>query len=248
MPALKADEVSKFIGSDVQDDFGRILGTLIAVDSDIDGNVVSATLKVADRQLEVVEGARVKVSEGKVIVEPSWKHEILVLIEDLDRAFRRRKAIDAMAKNNDLPDVVIEPIKKRLDDEIKVLKMRAEDVKKLVTERIGAIDDESLGVAKAVATLRIAYFSGEIGDRAYNQSMNSLRRLQESLSNEKRSAKELLERLDKVLQLASESEAKKTEGTESEAQQAPVTQPVQSSSVQQAPSSTPQALVVKIEG
>jgi sporulation protein YlmC with PRC-barrel domain len=209
MPAIKVDEISKFIGSEVFDDFGRSLGTLIAVESDIDGKVSSIIVKSEDLSLDVIEGERVKVSDDKVTVTPEWKFEILQVIENLDRAYKRRKAIENISSRNDLPAVVIEPMKRKLEDEIKALKLKADEVKKVVNSRIGEIDDESLKVARAIATIGISYFSGEISERSYTQSMNHLRKLQDSLGEEKKAAKDLLDKLDKVVQLASEGEVQK---------------------------------------
>jgi hypothetical protein len=102
-----------------------------------------------------------------------------------------------------------------------------------VSSRISEVEGEELKVARAVASVGISYFSGEVSERGYTQSMNHLKKLQEALGEEKRAAKELLEKLEKVLQLASESESQKQ-----------VT-PVQ---VQQAPAAPQPQVVVKVEG
>jgi|GEM_PF-495752 len=238
MPSPKVDEVSKFIGSQVFDDFNRSLGTLIAVESDIDGRITSIIVKPEDLPLQVIEGERVKVSDDKVRVTSEWKFEVLQIIEELDRAYKRRKALESINSRNDLPALVVEPMKRKLEDDIKALKLKADEVRKRVEARIGEIDDESLKLARAVATIGISYFSGEVGERAYTQSMNHLRKLQESLSEEKKAAKDLVDKLDKVVQLASEGEVQK----------APVQQTASTTPApQSAPSGQQQTMVVKIE-
>jgi hypothetical protein len=238
MPSPKVDEVSKFIGSQVFDDFNRSLGTLIAVESDIDGRITSIIVKPEDLPLQVIEGERVKVSDDKVHVTSEWKFEVLQIIEELDRAYKRRKALESINSRNDLPALVVEPMKRKLEDDIKALKLKADEVRKKVEARIGEIDDESLKLARAVATIGISYFSGEVGERAYTQSMNHLRKLQESLSEEKKAAKDLIDKLDKVVQLASEGEVQK----------APVQQTTSTTPApQSAPSGQQQTMVVKIE-
>lgn len=234
MTAPRVDEASRFIGSEVVDDFGRSLGVLVAIESGVDGRITNIIVKVADKSLEVIEGERVRVLEGKLTVTPEWKYEILEVIDNLERAYKRKKAIESISSRNELPSVVVDPIKKRLDEEIRSLRVKADEVRKLVSSRISEVETEELKVARAVASVGISYFSGEVSERGYTQSMNHLKKLQEALGEEKRAAKELLEKLEKVLQLASESESQK-QVTPVQVQQAPTT-------------SQPQAVVVKVEG
>ncbi|MFP3161841.1 MAG: CdvA-like protein [Acidilobus sp.] len=234
MTAPRVDEASRFIGSEVVDDFGRSLGVLVAIESGVDGRITNIIVKVADKSLEVIEGERVRVSEGKLTVTPEWKYEILEVIDNLERAYKRKKAIENISSRNELPSVVVDPIKKGLEEEIRSLRVKADEVRKLVSSRISEVETEELKVARAVASVGISYFSGEVSERGYTQSMNHLKKLQEALGEEKRAAKELLEKLEKVLQLASEGESQK-QVTPVQVQQAPTT-------------SQPQAVVVKVEG
>jgi len=234
LTAPRVDEASRFIGSEVVDDFGRSLGVLVAIESGVDGRITNIIVKVADKSLEVIEGERVRVFEGKLTVTPEWKYEILEVIDNLERAYKRKKAIEGIGSRNELPSVVVDPIKKRLDGEIRSLRVKADEVRKLVSSRISEVETEELKVARAVASVGISYFSGEVSERGYTQSMNHLKKLQEALGEEKRAAKELLEKLEKVLQLASEGESQK-QVTPVQVQQAPAT-------------SQPQAVVVKVEG
>jgi len=233
LTAPRVDEASRFIGSEVVDDFGRSLGVLVAIESGVDGRITNIIVKVADKSLEVIEGERVRVFEGKLTVTPEWKYEILEVIDNLERAYKRKKAIEGISSRNELPSVVVDPIKKRLEEEIRSLRVKADEVRKLVSSRISEVETEELKVARAVASVGISYFSGEVSERGYTQSMNHLKKLQEALGEEKRAAKELLEKLEKVLQLASEGESQKQ-----------VT-PVQ---VQQAPAAPQPQVVVKVEG
>jgi len=234
LTAPRVDEASRFIGSEVVDDFGRSLGVLVAIESGVDGRITNIIVKVADKSLEVIEGERVRVFEGKLTVTPEWKYEILEVIDNLERAYKRKKAIEGISSRNELPSVVVDPIKKRLEEEIRSLRVKADEVRKLVSSRISEVETEELKVARAVASVGISYFSGEVSERGYTQSMNHLKKLQEALGEEKRAAKELLEKLEKVLQLASEGEVQK-QVTPVQVQQAPAT-------------SQPQAVVVKVEG
>ena len=172
MAILKIDEVSRYTGDEIHDEYGRVLGTIISIQSSVDGRVESLTIKVADRYLETIEGERLKIQEGKIIVIPNWKFEASRIIENLDRAYKRRKALDTVNGQNELPSSVVEPMKRRLEEDIKALRIKADEVKKVINGRVGEIEDEELKVAKAIASIEISYFSGEVGEKGYTQSMN----------------------------------------------------------------------------
>ncbi|AFZ70509.1 hypothetical protein Calag_0766 [Caldisphaera lagunensis DSM 15908] len=234
---LKIDEISRYTGDDINDEYGRILGTIISVQSSVDGRVESVTIKVADRYLETIEGERIKIHDGKLVVIPNWKFEASRIIENLDRAYKRRKALDTISGQNDLPSSVVEPMKRRLEEEIKALRIKADEVKKIINGRVGEIEDEELKVAKAIATIEISYFSGEVGEKGYTQSMNHLRKLKESISEEKRNAKEYLEKLDKTIQLTFTENKEVVKPKESE-----------ENKISQVPQSNQGSLIVKIQG
>ena len=94
-------------------------------------------------------------------------------------------------------------MRRNLSEEIKKLKLRAEEAKKMVKARINEIDNEMLHVASAIANLQMLYFSGEISDKSYTSGMNHLRKLKESLAKEKQEAKHILDKLEKTFEAAS---------------------------------------------
>ncbi len=199
---LKITELYSAPGSTVHDIYERNIGILVGVASDVNGYVKYIEVKVADRQVERVEGERVAIEDGKILVIPEWKHEALKVIEALERAYKRRRAIENIAREGDIPAEIIEGMRRQLSEDIKVLKQRALKVKDLVKRRISEVEAESLKVAGAIANIQMLYFSGEIRESSFTASMNHLKRLRESLSAEKKDAKQILEKLEKTFEAA----------------------------------------------
>ncbi|MFZ8795785.1 MAG: CdvA-like protein [Acidilobaceae archaeon] len=197
--ALRIEALAPLIGSDVEDSYGRSLGTLVSIMSDVNGEVRSVEVKIVDRGLETIPGDRIRLKDGKLVVIPDWKYEALKVIEALDRAYRRRRALETMAAS-DIPADVVEELKKSLSEEIKSLKVRAEEVKRMIKDRIAAIEDESVQVARAIVGIQVLYFSGEVGEKNYTHSINHLRKLREKLIEEKNDAKNTLDKLEKTVE------------------------------------------------
>jgi len=236
--SVTVELISKFTGRDVEDEYGRNLGVLVSFYSDVEGTVEAVEVKLADRGVEKVEAERVKVVDGRLIIVPEWKHKAIKVIEALDRAYRRRKAIEAI-EAEDLPSEVVGSFKFRLAEEIKKLKKEAEDAKAIINRRMDEINDESLHVARAMASLKMLYFSGEISEASYTQSINHLRRLRDALTKEREDAKRVLDKLEKTIQAATTGAEVKKEARE----QAPQPQ----ASPAKPPTASGEALVVHVE-
>ncbi|MEM4656060.1 MAG: CdvA-like protein [Acidilobaceae archaeon] len=233
--SLRVDSLTRMVGQNVEDSYGRVLGVLVSLNSDVDGNIKYIEVKVEDRGLEVIPGDRASLKDGKLIVTPTWKYEALKLIEALDRAYRRRKAVESISTNTDIQAEIIEDLKRNLSEEIKNLKIKAEEVKRIIKDRITAIEDEGLQISRSIVNIQTLYFSGELSEKNYTQSINHLRKLREKLLEEKNDAKRTLDKLEKTIEAAtSPLEVKKPEKIEQQKQDQ-----------QQV---TVQPVVVKVEG
>lgn len=215
MAGIKVEEVAKFAGKEVQDEYGRVLGWLVSFQSNVDGTVEYIDVKIADTSIERIGAERVKVNEDKLMVIPEWKHFSLKVIEALDRAYRRKRALETLSSQNDIPGDVIDIIKKKVAEEIKKLKLDAQEATKMIKERVRQLEDENLKLAGSIANLQILYFSGELDDKGYTQSINHLRRLKEAALQEKADAKRVQDRLEKTLEAATAVERKSTRAASS---------------------------------
>ncbi len=198
---LRLEDVSHAIGREVYDEYGRSIGVMVSFSSTVEGEIEYIEVKVADLTVKRIEGERLRISDGKLVAVPEWKHKAVKVINALDRAYRRRKALENISAG-ELPAEVVDTLKRRLDEQIKKLKLKAEESKREIRTRIQEIGDESLHVESAIALLQMTYFSGEIGERQYTSGMNNLRKLRETLASEKADAKRILDKLEKTIEAA----------------------------------------------
>ena len=196
--APRLEEVAPLVGEDVYDEYGRTIGVLVSFSSNVDGIVEYVEVKIADRTLERIPGDRTRVKAGRLVVTPEWKYKAVRIIEALDRAYRRRSALEQLT-GADIPGPVVEGMKRKLEEEIKRLRVKAEESLSEISERLAKIEDEALHIASAIAQLQMAYFSGEIGDRSYEHGHNHLRKIRKALMSEKEDAKNVHNKLDKTL-------------------------------------------------
>ncbi len=195
---LKIEDVSGFLGLEVNDPYGRIAGVLVTYYSDVDGNVEGAEIRVNDDKLVYVDASRLRVEEGKLVVLPEWKQKAVQIIDALGRALKRKKALEKTLSSSDLPGAIIENYLKKLKTEIKQLKEKASKVKAEIKVRSNKIDDEILHIDKALVNLQIIYLAGEISDSAYQKSAEYLRRSKDWLLKEKNDIRDTLTQIEKL--------------------------------------------------
>ncbi|MEB3755915.1 MAG: CdvA-like protein [Desulfurococcales archaeon] len=195
---IKVEEVSGYLGLEIHDLYGRIFGTLVTFYSNVHGEVEGFEVKVADDKIVHIEPEKIRVEEGKLVVLPEWKFRAVTVLDALDRALKRKKAIEKTLSQTDLPGSVIETYLKKLNDDIKKLKNEAVKAKTEIKVRMNRIEDEVLHVDKALVNLQITYLSGEISDTSYRKSSEQLKRIKEWLLEEMSDARSTIEKIEKI--------------------------------------------------
>ncbi len=196
--ALRIEDVAGYLGLELHDPYGRIVGTLVTFYSNVHGEVEGFEVKVSDDRIQHFEADKIRVEDNKLVVLPEWKYRALRVIEALDRALKRKKAIEKTLSQTDLPSSVIDVYLKKLNDDIKRLKDEASKAKAEIKVRINRIEDEVLHVDRALVNLQIIYLSGEVSDTAFRKSSEQLKRVKDWLLQEKNDAREVIEKIEKL--------------------------------------------------
>jgi len=67
---LRIEGLAPLIGSEVEDSYGRSLGTLVSIMSDVNGEVKTIEVKIVDRGLETIAAERVILKDGRLLAIP----------------------------------------------------------------------------------------------------------------------------------------------------------------------------------
>jgi len=186
MPAhvLTVDELQDFIGETVYDPYGRVVGQLVSIDSDVDGTVISVAVEDDHREVFFIEAAAVHIEGGRLIAWPQWRVKAHRVLASYRRALKRMKSLEEMYSRNEIPSTVYHEMKKRLSRDLERLKEEAKKLKSMMTTRIHEIEDSNLKLDRAIASLKISYMSGELSERAYKAAIERLRAAKESNTQE----------------------------------------------------------------
>ena len=190
--------VEQFVGSHVRDPFGRVVGTLVSVYSNVDGEVEAIELALGGNTFTTIPAERLMKKDDKLVIMPEWMSEARSVYRKLDTAMRRLKALETMMKNGDFnPDIVAEA-RKKVEQQMGKLKGKLGEVKKMIKDRLNELEDQALQMDKALVNLQMSYIAGEISERRYQQAASAIRQQKEIAMEEKRALKEWMEKLERL--------------------------------------------------
>lgn len=192
------DALDKFIGQKVKDPYQRVIGSLASLYSDIDGNVKAVEILFGDAYFKTVPADRIVVQKDEVVLLPEWKYNAMRVIERLERARRRAKALDDLYAKGEIARSAYEEFKNQVSKDLDVLKRDANEAKDMIRKRIGELEDQIVEIEKAITALKMSYIAGEIGERGYKPAADILRQNKDRNLEEKNEAKRVLDLIGKL--------------------------------------------------
>ncbi len=195
---MDASFVERFVGEEVKDPFGRVIGTLVSIYSDVDGNVEGVEVALGGNTFTTVPAYRLLKDGDKIYVMPEWMAEARDVYMKLERAMKRIKALEMMTRSGDFNADIVSQAKKKVEQQMSKLKERLTTARKMIKERLNELEDQTLQMEKALVNLQMSYFAGEIDERRYKQAASSIRHQKDIAMEEKKALKEWLDKLERL--------------------------------------------------
>ncbi|MEM0020808.1 MAG: CdvA-like protein [Fervidicoccaceae archaeon] len=192
------DNLDKYVGQKVKDPYQRVIGSLASLYSDIDGNVKAVEVLFGDSYFKTVQADRVLIQKDEIVLLPDWKYSALRVIERLERARRRAKALDDLYAKGEIARSAYEEFKGQVSRDLDSLKKEANEAKEMIKKRIGELEDQIVEIEKAITALKMSYIAGEIGERGYKPAADILRQNKDRNLEEKNEAKRILDLIAKL--------------------------------------------------
>jgi len=192
------DTIEKYVGENVKDPYGRVIGKLIGFYSDVDGIVSAVEVAKGDLGFETIPVERIEIDPEGVKILPTWKAEAISVAAQFERAKKRAKALEDLYAKNEIPRHAYDEFKKKVDAAISRLRSKNQEVKALLRRRMGELEDEIVHVEKALTAMKMSYIAGEISEKAYKAAAEALRASRDKDLDEKNDIKKMLEKLTKL--------------------------------------------------
>jgi len=214
--------VEQFVGEPIKDPFGRVLGTLVSVYSNVDGEVEAVEVALGGNKFQKVDAGRLSKRGDELVILPEWMAEAKSIYKKVDTAMRRIKALETMMNSGDYNKELVAEMKKKIEQQASKLRGKLGEVKKMLKERVGELEDQILEMDRALINLQMSYMAGEVSDRRYQQAVSAIRHQKEIAYEEKKAVKEWIEKLERLEKPNEESHATQTQQVSQPASNVPI--------------------------
>ncbi|BFH74268.1 cell division protein CdvA [Sulfurisphaera javensis] len=192
---ISVDVLTKFVGQKIKDVYGRDVGSIIHVYTEIDGTVTGIEISYGN-SFVTVSPDMIKMDGDSIVLLPEWKTEAIKILGYMEKIRRRQKALEELYSKQEIPKSMYDDMKRKLDSELLKLREEHTKLKSKLKTRLNEIEDQLAQIDKATISLKMSYISGELPEVAYKNSMEILRQSKESYTLERDDIKKTLDKLD----------------------------------------------------
>lgn len=206
--SVTIDQVEKFMGQNVKDEYGRVVGKVLTAFSDVSGEIDSIEVAVNDFTLERISAERIKLTPDGLIIVADWKVKAIKTENKLDRVRKRIRAVEELYRKGSIPGHAYEEIKRKLEAQFKAVKDEVKKVKDLLRKRANDLEDQIIRLEKDISNLLVLYMSNEVSESSYKAAIDYLREAKARCVDEKKDVEKHVDLITKL-----ESEASDTHHT-----------------------------------
>ena len=196
--ALTIDQVEKFLGQHIKDEYGRVVGKIITTFTNVAGEVEAIEVAINDYEITKIDSSRLKLTPDGLVVIAEWKAKALDIENKLDRVRRRIRAVEELYSKGMIPGHAYEEIKKKLEAQFKVLKDEVKKIKDELRKIAGELEDRIIRIEKDMANLMVLYMSNEVSEVSYKLAIEYLRTSKMRNADEKKDVEKHLELIAKL--------------------------------------------------
>lgn len=200
------DQVEKFIGQYVKEEYGRVVGKVLTAFTDITGEVDSIEVALNDSVLEKIPAERIKLTPDGLIIMPEWKVRALNTENKLDRVRKRLRAVEELYRKGSIPVHAYEDMKRRLEEGFTKVKEEVKEVKETLKKRANDLEYQITRLERDVSNLMMLYMSNEVSEVPYKAAVDYLKESKARCIEEKKDIEKHINLIAKL-----ESEASNTQ-------------------------------------
>ncbi len=208
---LRLEDVSRYLGQPIYDVYGRRIGILVGVYSEVDGTVTAVEVSTNDSIYETIPAERLEPANDGLKIVPEWLIKARSLEKKLDVIRKRIRALEELYAKKEIPEHAYNELKEKLSKELDKARSESKTLKEDLRKRKFELENFVLHIEKAMTNLMVSYTAGELPEEGFKNSINLLRYAKQLAMEEKKDIEKHLETLTKL-----EEEIEKALATPSE--------------------------------
>ncbi|MDW0176498.1 MAG: CdvA-like protein [Nitrososphaeraceae archaeon] len=227
----------EFIGKQVKDLYGTLIGKVMGMVTDIDGSIESISVDCGTSGLKQLAYEQLLVQGDYVIYIPRWRLDAQKLLRQKSLTLQRIKALQDIATENDSMKDDVELVYMKYDKRLHDLEENANNLNGNLESRLKELEGESHSIKTILFDAKLQFRSNEMTEEIYQQISIYTSELLEHINLEKAEINNVRTKLsEQTLEnnnvLPTTPNAKLTENQQSSANTAKSTQRQEESNIE----------------
>lgn len=159
----------EFIGKQVKDLYGTLIGKVMGMITDIDGSIESISVDCGTSGLKQLAYEQLLVQGDYVIYIPRWRLDAQKLLRQKSLTLQRIKALQDIATENDSMKDDVELVYMKYDKRLHDLEENANHLNGNLESRLKELEEESHRIKTILFDAKLQFRSNEMTEEIYQQ-------------------------------------------------------------------------------
>ncbi|MDW3631112.1 MAG: CdvA-like protein [Nitrososphaeraceae archaeon] len=186
----------EFVGKQVKDMYGTLMGNVIGVITDTDGSIESVSVDCGNSGLKQLSYEQLLVQGDYVIFIPKWRLDAQKLFRQKNLTLKRIKALQHLVEEDDTmkedAEIVYVKYEKKLDE----LEEKEKSIDEKLKERLEELNESTKNIKSILFDAKLQYKSHEISEETYLQVTRYTKELMDHINLEKEEINNIKGRLE----------------------------------------------------
>jgi DNA-binding transcriptional MerR regulator len=186
----------EFVGKQVKDMYGTLMGNVVGVITDTDGSIESVSVDCGNSGLKQLSYEQLLVQGDYVIFIPKWRLDAQKLFRQKNLTLKRIKALQHLVEEDDTmkedAEIVYVKYEKKLDE----LEEKEKSINEKLKERLEELNESTKNIKSILFDAKLQYKSHEISEETYLQVTRYTKELMDHINLEKEEINNIKGRLE----------------------------------------------------
>ena len=186
----------EFIGKQVKDMYGTLMGNVVGVITDTDGSIESVSVDCGDSGLKQLSYEQLLVQGDYVIFIPKWRLDAQKLFRQKNLTLKRIKALQHLVEEDDTMKEDAEIVYVKYEKKLNELEEKEKSINEKLKERLDELNESTKNIKSILFDAKLQYKSHEISEETYLQVTRYTKELMDHINLEKEEINNIKSKLE----------------------------------------------------
>ena len=186
----------EFVGKQVKDMYGTLMGNVVGIITDTDGSIESVSVDCGDSGLKQLSYEQLLVQGDYVIFIPKWRLDAQKLFRQKNLTLKRIKALQQLVEEDDTMKEDAEIVYVKYEKKLHELEEKEKSINEKLKERLDELNGSTKNIKSILFDAKLQYKSHEISEETYLQVTSYTKELMDHINLEKEEINNIKGRLE----------------------------------------------------